>query len=147
MTITRILQFSKQFRKYCEHRFTPLSRRYGLSMREINVLLFFANNPGFDTARDVTEYRGISKSQVSQAVDFLTELGYLARTADTEDRRIIHLSITAEGAVVAKEAQQIQNDCGRALLEGLTGEQRQQMETLWEILLDNGERLAGEVGR
>ena len=76
----------------------------------------------------------------------LAERG-LVHTADTEDRRIIHLSITAEGAVVAKEAQQIQNDCGRALLEGLTGEQRQQMETLWEILLDNGERLAGEVGR
>ena len=75
MTTTRFLQFSKQFGKYCEHRFTPLSQRHGLSMREINVLLFLANNPGFDTARDITEYRGISKSQVSQAVDFLVELG------------------------------------------------------------------------
>ena len=116
-------------------------------MREINVLLFLANNPGFDTARDITEYRGISKSQVSQAVDFLTELGYLTRSADTEDRRVIHLSVTPEGAPIARQAQQIQNDCGQALLEGLTAEQRQQLETLWEILLDNGERLAGEVGR
>ena len=94
-----------------------------------------------------TEYRGISKSQVSQAVDFLTELGYLARSADTEDRRVIHLAITQEGAPIAKEARKIQTDCGRALLEGLTAEQKHQLETLWEILLDNGERLAGEVGR
>ena len=147
MTTTRFLQFSKQFGKYCEHRFTPLSQRHGLSMREINVLLFLANNPGFDTARDITEYRGISKSQVSQAVDFLVELGYLVRTADTEDRRVIHLAITQEGAPIAKEAQQIQNDCGRALLEGLTAEQKHQLEMLWEILLDNGQHLAGEVGR
>ena len=147
MTTTRFLQVSKQFGKYCEHRFTPLSRRYGLSMREINVLLFLANNPGFDTARDITEYRGISKSQVSQAVDFLTELGYLTRSADTEDRRVIHLAITQEGAPIAKEARKIQTDCGRALLEGLTAEQKHQLETLWDILRDNGERLAGEVGR
>lgn len=147
MNTTRFLQFSKQFGKYCEYRFAPLSRRYGLSMREINVLLFLANNSGFDTARDVTEYRGISKSQVSQAVDFLSELGYLSRTADTEDRRVIHLSITETGAPIAKEAQQIQTDCGRALLQGLSPEQQAQLQTLWEVLLDNGERLAGEVGR
>ena len=74
-------------------------------------------------------------------------LGYLTRSADTEDRRVIHLSVTPEGAPIARQAQQIQNDCGQALLEGLTAEQKHQLETLWEILLDNGERLAGEVGR
>ena len=75
MNATRLLQFSRQFGAYCGRRFAPLSQRYHLSMREIDVLLFLANNPCYDTARDITEYRGISKSQVSQAVDLLTEQG------------------------------------------------------------------------
>ena len=65
---TRLLRFSKQFERFYERQFVPLLERTGLTMREIHVLLFLANNPGYDTARDVAEYRGLAKSQVSQAV-------------------------------------------------------------------------------
>ena len=144
MTTTRILQFSKQFGKYCEHRFTPLSRRYGLSMREINVLLFLANNPGFDTARDITEYRGISKSQVSQAVELLAAEGFLLRTPDEADRRVVHLSITPAGLPLARDCQAIQTACGQRLLAGLSEEQEQQLALLLETVLDNGSHLTEE---
>ena len=147
MNTIRLLQFGKQYGAYCNYRFSPLSQRSGLSMREINVLLFLANNPGYDTARDITEYRGISKSQVSQAVDFLTEQGYLRRTVDREDRRVVHLAITPDGAPIAQEAQDIQADCGRALLTDLSEEQQSQLQVLWDIVLDNGARLAGEITR
>ena len=66
---TRLLRFSRQFERFYEHQFAPLLERTGLTMREIHVLLFLANNPGYDTARDVAEYRGLVKSQVSQAVE------------------------------------------------------------------------------
>ena len=68
---TRLLQFSRQFGKFYAYQFAPFLERTGLSMREVHVLLFLANNPECDTARDVSEYRGISKSQVSQAVELL----------------------------------------------------------------------------
>ena len=145
MNATRLLQFSRQFGAYCGRRFAPLSQRYHLSMREIDGLLFLANNPCYDTARDITEYRGISKSQVSQAVDLLTEQGFLARSADAEDRRVIHLSITKEGLPVARACQDIQSDCGRALFAPLSQEQQAQFQALWDILLENGARLAEEV--
>lgn len=68
---TRLLQFFQQFGKFYTHQFSPFLARTGLSMREVHVLLFLANNPSYDTARDVTEFRGLSKSQVSQAVELL----------------------------------------------------------------------------
>ena len=145
MTTTRFLQFSKQFGKYCEHRFTPLSQRHGLSMREINVLLFLANNPGFDTARDITEYRGISKSQVSQAVEFLVELSYLTRTPDPDDRRLLHLALTEEGLALARECKAVQARCGQDLLDGMTEDQVRQLQELWDMVMANGERLSREV--
>ena len=147
MTVTRFLQFAKQFGKYCDQRFAPLSQAHGLSMREINVLLFLANNPGYDTARDITEYRGISKSQVSQAVDFLVELEYLTRTPDADDRRLLHLSMTGEGRKVAAQAQAIQAQCGQDLLSGMTEDQVRQLQELWDMVMANGERLAAEVGQ
>jgi len=140
----RLLQFSRHFSKFYDRQFEPLLEKYGLSMRESQVLLFLANNPGYDTARDITEFRGISKSQVSQAVDLLAAEGLLLRTPDRKDRRIVHLSITEAGLPVARAAQAIQADCGQALVEGLTQKQLELLETLMETLLENGVRLAEE---
>ena len=145
MTTTRLIQFAKQVGKYCDHRFAPLAQDYGLSMREINVLLFLSNNPGYDTARDITEYRGISKSQVSQAVEFLVELSYLTRTPDPDDRRLLHLGLTEEGLALARECKAVQAPCGQALLEGMTEDQVRQLQELWDMVMANGERLSREV--
>lgn len=83
ITHTRLLQFYQNFGKFYTWQFAPLLERTGLSMREMNVLLFLANNPQYDTARDVTEFRGLSKSQVSQAVELLVAEGLVSghRTA------------------------------------------------------------------
>ena len=111
-------------------------------MREIHVLLFLANHPGQDTARDVTELRGIAKSQVSQSVEVLTARGLLARRADGEDRRIIHLEITGKGAPLAREAQAVQAACGRRMLAGLTEEERTVFLNLLERVLRETEELS-----
>lgn len=142
---TRMLQFSHQLEKFYTRQFVPLLARTGLTMREVHVLLFLANNPDLDTARDVTEYRGISKSQVSQAVELLAAEGLLCRRPDGTDRRVVHLSITPEGLPLARECQAIQAACGRQLLEGLTPEQEALLHTLFETVLRNGARLAEEA--
>jgi len=108
-------------------------------------LLFLANNPDYDTARDVTELRGLSKSQVSQAVELLVSRGLLLRTPDETDRRVIHLTITPEGLPLVQECQSIQSACGRQLLAGLTPEQEKLLHTLLETVLRNGARLAEEA--
>lgn len=141
---TRLLLFSKQFERFYERQFAPLLVCANLTMREIHVLLFLANNPGYDTARDVAEYRGLAKSQVSQAVDLLAARGLLCRVPDGEDRRVIHLAITETGAPLARKAQAIQAACGRRLLAGLSPEDEAQFRRLLETVLDNGSHLIGE---
>ena len=142
---TRLLQFSQQFKKFYAHQFLPLLKESGLSMREMDVLLFLANNPNFDTARDITEFRGLSKSQVSQAVDLLAAEGLLLRTPDTDDRRVVHLSVTPEGMPLARKAQSVQTACGDQLFAGLTPEQEQLLHTALETVLVNASRLAEEA--
>ena len=141
---TRLLQFSRQFKKFYTGQFAPIMEKTGLSMREVEVMLFLANTPDYDTARDITEFRGLSKSQVSQAVDLLVAEGLLLRTPDQSDRRVIHLSITEEAAPLTKELLSVQTRCIRQLLTGLTEEQIAQSSMTLETVLSNGLRLAEE---
>lgn len=142
---TRLLQFFQHFEVYYNRQFSPLLERSGLTMREVRVLLFLANNPDYDTARDVTVLRGISKSQVSQAVELLAAEGLLARTPDPADRRVVHLAITEAGWPLARECQATQERCVARLLTGLAPEEVRALEGLLETVMDNGARLAGEV--
>ena len=144
LSYTRLLQFYKQFGKFYDRQFGDFSARTGLSMREIHVLLFLANNPGYDTARDISELRGLSKSQVSQAVELLAAEDFLLRTPDEADRRVVHLSITPAGLPLARECQTIQTACGQRLLAGLSEEQEQQLALLLGTVLDNGSHLTEE---
>ena len=138
---TRLLQFSQQFRKFCNKQFTPLLEETGLSMREFHVLLFLINNPGYDTARDITEFRGLAKSQVSQAVELLCAKDLLQRMPDSTDRRVVHLTLTSTGQALAQQAQVLQSRCYSRLLAGFTPQEEAQFHALLSRVLDNGETL------
>ena len=142
ITIAQLTRLPRKVGKYYDRQFLPLLEKTGLSMREIHVLLFLANHPGQDTARDVAELRCLAKSQVSQAVEVLTGRGLLARRADGEDRRVIHLEITGQGAPLAREAQAIQCACGKRLLAGLTEEEQAVFLDLLERVLRKTEELS-----
>ena len=142
ITIVQLTRLPRRFGKYYDRQFLPLLERTGLSMREIHVLLFLANHPEQDTARDIVELRGLAKSQVSQAVEVLTGRGILTRRADGSDRRIIHLDITEAGRPLAQEAQSIQAACGKRLLAGLSEEEQALFLNLLERVLRETEALS-----
>jgi MarR family transcriptional regulator for hemolysin len=141
---TRLLQFYQHFGNFYTQQFAPLTEESGLSVRELHILLFLANNPGYDTARDTTVLRGISKSQVSQAVDLLWAEGLLDRTQDTADRRIVHLSITEEGWDITRKALTVQDSCAARLLSGFSQQEIALLMNLVDRVIDNAEVLAGE---
>lgn len=145
LNISRLTRFARQFGRFYARQFTPLLARTGLSMREVHVLLFLANNPGLDTARDITELRGLSKSQVSQAVETLADRDILRRAPDQSDRRVVHLSITEAGLPLAQEMQAIQAAFGRRLLEALPeSEQTEFLRLLEKMLGDTEKMMEGE---
>lgn len=139
---TDILLLSRQFGRYYVEQFSPMLERTGLSINEIHVLLFLVNNPAYNTARDVTELRGLGKSQVSQAVELLAGRGLLTRIPDGEDRRVVHLILTEAGRASAGEAREIQAQCGRQLTAELTDAEQAQLDALLNKIADNAGALA-----
>ena len=103
----------------------PVEQDYGLTQNEIDVLLFLANNPEYDTARDIVELRGLSKSHVCKSADSLTRRGFLAGKQDRQDRRCVHLALQSAAAQAVRDAQRIQLDFFHRLYQGMTWEEEQ----------------------
>ena len=72
----------------------PLSAELDMAPNAVDILLFLANNPGLDTARDICTYRRLKPGIVSFHVDKLVREGYLLRARDPGDRRRCRLVCT-----------------------------------------------------
>lgn len=81
-----IVQGNRLKRLYV-HAFRELMQRENLSRNELLVLLFLASNPKFNTAKDIVELRGLTKSHVCKSVDELSRRGLLEGTPDPHDRQ------------------------------------------------------------
>jgi len=65
----------------------PLCQKLHLPQTAFDILMFLANNPGYQTACDVVEVRKLKANLVSVNIDRLVQEGYLVREADPGDRR------------------------------------------------------------
>ena len=100
----------------------PLCRREGLAPNGVDILLFLANNPGMDTARDICTYRHLKPSIVSFHVDNLVRQGYLERQDIPGDRRKCRLVCTDKAAPVIQRGRAVQEAFFRRLARGLEPE-------------------------
>lgn len=125
--------------------FAPLLERHGLTQLEMDILLFLANIPDCDTARDIVEKRRLAKSHVSVGVEALTERGLLERLRQEGNRKTIHLRLTAAAAPIVEEGRAVQRGYGERLLAGFTEEDRRQLERLMDRVAENVEAALKEL--
>ena len=144
MNTTKLLQLSKQFGRYCDRRFAPLCARYGLTMREVHVLLFLANNPQYTRAADIVNVRGIAKSHVSAAVSALEKRGWLAQEPDVGDRRSMKLTLLPDSRAAVAAGQDLQRRFGSAVFEGFPRDEQEKAQLLLKKINENLDKIAKE---
>lgn len=71
-------------------------REHGLSVAEWRVIAHLSQRE-FDSVREIHARAGMDKSMISRAVDRLAAAGLVAKTKNTDDRRLISLSLTNKG--------------------------------------------------
>ena len=99
---------ARQLLAGCAAAMQPLCRREGLAPNGVDILLFLANNPGLDTARDVCTYRGLKPGIVSFHVEKLVQEGYLLRQPAPGDRRKCRLVCTEKAGPVVQQGRELQ---------------------------------------
>ena len=111
---------------------SPVCQQFGLTHMEFVVLMFLANNPGFDTAAQIVRYRRLTKSHVSLAVRALLERGFLIGVDGVDDRRTIHLSLTEEAEDIVKKGREAQQQFMSVIFEGFSQQER---DTIGQFML------------
>lgn len=111
--------------------------KFGMTRMELDVLLFLANNPEFDTASDIVELRGLSKSHVSTSVAGLEKRGYLERNHRSGNRRTVHLKLKADAEAAVEAGRLAQRRFFTVAFRGISLEDREAMERSFEKMAEN----------
>ena len=114
-----------------------VGRECGLARVELDILLFLANNPQFDTATDIVERRCISKAHVSQSVKSLEQRGYLERRYAGDNRRTIHLHLLECAQAAVDAGRQAHARCLAVLLDGFSEVDEEQLRSYLSLISDN----------
>lgn len=126
-----------QFKRLYEKKIRNMAARYALTPAEINVLLFLANNPDYNTAKDISEMRMLPKSCVSKAVDSLIRQEFLTSTEDEKDRRILHLFILPSADGIVTDARNAQKEFFSHVFRNFSQEERDMLDALTKKLINN----------
>lgn len=117
--------------------FVPLLEKYQLTQLEMDILLFLANNPPYDTARDIVDKRHLAKSHVSSGVESLADRGLLERSRQCGNRKTIHLHLTRQAAPIVEAGRAVQQQYGQILLEGFSAQEREMLFSFLERVGEN----------
>ena len=134
---TKILASGQQMKRLYEKQFEEICGRYQITQNEADIIAFLANNPDFDTARDIVEMRMIAKSYISKSVENLIKKGFIVRISDKEDRRIIHLQLTNSSIPIIDDARLKQKEFVETLFVGMDAYEIDTFESLLTKIFDN----------
>lgn len=115
----------------------PVCSKYGITHTEATVLLFLANNPHFDTARDIVERRRLTKSAVSAATRNLQDRGLIKGKFANGNHRSIHLTLCDSAKEIVEEGNRAQNDFFSVLTEGFTEKEKSEFKRYFERVTEN----------
>ena len=131
-----------------EHLVDYAAEKWQLAAPEMRILLFLAQHPEMDTARDVATQCGMSKASVSGNVLKLATRGLLTVDVDLKDRRFQHLTITELANPILEASRRIFREADVALMGILDeGEREQLLRLLNKINSDARFHTTSEIGK
>ncbi len=108
-----------------------------INRMELDILLFLANNPCFDTATDIVEIRYLSKSQVSASIKLLEKRGYLRKEYTGGNRKTAHLKICDVASTVIEDGKAAQEKFISIMLQGLGQDEVENFGTYFDCIFRN----------
>lgn len=115
----------------------PLSAELNMAQTAVDILMFLANNPGYDTAKDICTMRHLKPGIVSFHVENLVQEGYLERQNVPGDRRKCRLVCTEKAASIIEKGRALQAKFMRQMTKGLEKEQIDTLVTCLETFEKN----------
>lgn len=144
MTALQIISVGKRLMNVYDKITLPVCKKYGINRTGFDVLMFCANNPENNTARDICAIRGIKSGIASVAVDSLIKDGLMSRREDPNDRRINRLVPTEKAMPIIKEGRRVQKCFSDRLRTDVSEEEMKNFMMFIDKLIKNIEAFEQE---
>lgn len=115
----------------------PVCRKHGITRTELDILLFLANNPQYDTAAEIVEVRCLAKSHVSTSLKALEQSGFIKKHYLPGNKKTAHLTISAKAEALIADGRQAQEQFFQVMFNGLTREEMGVMRTCFSHIQEN----------
>ena len=132
-TIPSFYQIMSQFRSMCQRELPGLD----LTQNEVYVLMFLLRVPEADTAREISEFLGMSPSLVSRTLDSLREKKIVELIQDENDRRVHHIHLNPNNEKLTENVRRLDKKVLDSLLEGIDPEEVRVFEEVLKKILIN----------
>lgn len=111
---------------------------FDLSPIEIEVIKFLINNGSyFNTAKDITRYKGVSKGLVSKGVNSLINKGLLISKVNQEDKRLTNLYITNKAQPIVEKLNITNEEFRNMILKDISPSEIKMLEKIHGKIMDN----------
>ena len=144
MTPIQVITIGRKVGNIYEYMAAPICKDHGINQTAFDILMFCANNPEHNTARDICAMRGIKSGIVSVAVEKLIHKGLLRREDDPRDRRVHRLVPTQKAQPIIHDGRLMQQRFGSILRNGITGEEETVLHSIADKLMANIDKFEQE---
>ena len=131
------LEYARKIMQAYENASKPLCAVLGISPTSFDILMFLANNPTRNTAKDIAELKGIKANLISIHVEKLVQEGFLQRSKDKKDRRRVLLSCTPKAAPLIQRGLELQKHFYDRLLANVPADSLEVMRSAIGIISRN----------
>lgn len=118
----------------------PLCRQYELTDTQLVILLYLEDNNPADSAAMIMRCQRLKKSVVSNSIADLKNKGLVDSSFHEGDHKTKHLIVTAKAKPILEEAKKIQEEYYKVLMQGLSLQEEEKLNSLLEKVNRNIER-------
>lgn len=138
--VATLRNFVEAYENYCK----PICKELKMPQMAFDILMFFANNTEYHTAKDICRMRGFKENIVSVNVNKLVSQGYLIREEITGDRRKIKLSCTEKAQPIVEKGRKMQDEFQVAIRKNISPEEMIVFQKCINTLLENAVELSNK---
>ena len=128
-TLLRVMHVKQLY----ETSFSEFGLNSGLTLLEMNIMLFLENHAEYNTARDLCNLCMIPKSNASNGIRLLERKGLLRIEFDTMNKKIHRLFLTEKAREFVEELKQIMGFPKDYILVGTQSEQKKYIGNAVEV--------------
>lgn len=116
-------------------------REYGINHCQHPYILHICQNPGI-TQEELTREICVNKSNVARQLASLEAGGYLTRSPDPDDRRVLRVFPTEKMKELLPHVRAVMREWNQCLLEGFSEEEQAQLVSMLELITSRATKAA-----